>query len=673
MPEETQVEIKAAKGRPMLTWVGKHPLQRVTAYPAQHVEHFAAVASPAQTAPNLLCHGDNKDVLAYLLANGYRGRVNLIYIDPPFDSGADYVRKVSLRGTGSGGAKLDGEGYTLGEQIQYTDIWTNDNYLQFMYERLQLLKELLAEDGSIYLHCDWHKSHHLRCLMDEVFGVDNFRNEIVWQRLSARSDSQTYNHIHDMLLFYSKSDSLHWTKVYTEYSSEYIEKFYRFTDDQGRRYSLGDLMAPGTRNGKTGEAWNGINPTVQGKHWVVGVDKLGEYEKQRKIEWPEGGRIPRLRRYLDEMPGIAPQTLWDDISLVQAVSLENQFYPTQKPEALVARILLASSYPGDLVLDCFIGSGTTAAVAQKLGRRWIGCDINKGAIQTTSRRLQSIIGEQAVALAQAQANNGLFVAEEHAEHVAAHTFDATCPLCLSRVALAFDVYRVNDYDLQIQHNEAVNLACEHLGVTRTRGDVFFDGTLGKRLVKITPFNHPLSPLDLEELKRELAARPEEDRDVVIVCLGRELATEAWLEDWNRLRQRGDVPNKIEVVELRSDPKYGGFFAHEAAQARVDIRREHDRLCVEIVDVISPTIVQRLRQQDGLLAPHIDDWRAVVDAVMIDTSYDGNVFDITWADVPEKKTDLVAGRYELAAPAGETTVAVKIIDMLGEEILVTGTA
>jgi len=234
--------------------------------------------------------------------------------------------------------------------------------------------------------------------------------------------------------------------------------------------------------------------------------------------------------------------------------------------------------------------------------------------------------------------------------------------------LSFEVYRVNDYDLQIHHNEAVNLACEHIGVTRTRGDAFFDGTLGKRLVKIVPFNHPLSPLDLEEVKKELSARPSEDRDIVVVCLGKELAADAWVEEWNRLRKKGDVPNKIEIIELRTDPKYGKFIRHEPARARVKVSRKNDKIHVVIQDFISPTIIERLSQQTGVVKPHIDDWRSMVDCVMIDTDYDGEVFNVCLSDVPEKKSDLVSGKYELPAPKGKTKVAVKIIDMLGEEVV-----
>ncbi|MBA5867818.1 MAG: hypothetical protein GDA67_14085 [Nitrospira sp. CR1.3] len=228
---------------------------------------------------------------------------------------------------------------------------------------------------------------------------------------------------------------------------------------------------------------------------------------------------------------------------------------------------------------------------------------------------------------------------------------------------------MNDYDLAIQHNEAVNLACEHIGIQRTRSDAFFDGTLGKSLVKIVPFGHPLTPLDLEELKRELDARPDEDRPITLVCLGMELGALLWIGDWNRLRKGKDAVNRLVVIELRTDPKYGKFIKHEPARAKVKFARKSGKLLLEIEDFISPTIIERLQQQAGLLQHKIDDWRAMVDCVMIDPAYDGKVFNVALADVPEKKTDLVAGHYELPAPNGKTTVAVKIVDMLGEEVLV----
>jgi len=232
--------------------------------------------------------------------------------------------------------------------------------------------------------------------------------------------------------------------------------------------------------------------------------------------------------------------------------------------------------------------------------------------------------------------------------------------------LSFTVYRVNDYDLQIQHNEAVNLAVEHLGIERIRTDTFFEGTRGKDLVKIVPFDHPLTPLDLQDIEDEIRKRPQEERDILVVALGKEMAADAWLADYAR---RSPV-NKIRVVELRTDPKYGGFFEHEPASARVDLERMADgKARVVIRDFMSPSIIERLRGQEGVLSPQIDDWRAMVDSVMIDTSYDGQTFEISIADIPERKTDLIAGTYDFDVPAESKAIAVRITDMLGEEVLV----
>lgn len=375
---------------------------------------------------------------------------------------------------------------------------------------------------------------------------------------------------------------------------------------------------------------------------------------------PPSGGWPRLIVFRDDANTTKPASdWWDDVSPLFMSSSERADYPTQKPEDLVGRIIEASTRPSALVLDCFIGSGTTAAAAQKLGRRWIGCDLNKGAIQTTSKRLQVIIREQLEEQekAAAKAKGDLFGGEADGK-------DAVTPCSFS-----FHSHRVNDYDMAIQHNEAVALACEHIGVQRTKTDSYFDGTQGKRLVKIIPFNHPLSPADLEQLKGELKAREKEERDILLVCLGKELACESWLADWSRLRKRGDVPNKIEVIELRTDPKYGKFMTHTPASAKVSVKRKDSELHVTIDDFTSPTIIERLDSQDSrLFKAHVTDWRFLVDCVMIDPAHDGQTFNIALTDLPEKKTDLVNGSYTLPAPEDKTTVAVKIVDMLGEEVI-----
>ncbi|HYX31027.1 MAG TPA: site-specific DNA-methyltransferase [Pyrinomonadaceae bacterium] len=658
-PKKTEVKIAAAKGRPMLTWVGKHPLQRVTAFPAQLVEKFdpRGELRTDKDSGGLLFHGDNKEVLAYLLANGYRGKVNLIYIDPPFDSGADYVRKVTLRGV-SGAVKIEGDSYTLGEQLQYTDIWANDSYLQFMYERILLLRELLADDGTLYFHCDQRRIHHIRCLMDEVFGSQGLIAEIAWQRSDSHNDATYFGIVHDTIIAYSKSDSPMFNRIFLPISQRTADNWYKHLEEgTGRRYNLGNLVSPHPRPNLT-YPWKGIRPPAMG--WRISKERMAELDAKGLLVIVGKGdsRTLKVKQYLDESKGRLLSTWWDDISQLRGYGSDDEKtdYPTQKPEKLLARILAVSSRPGDIVLDCFVGSGTTAAVAQKLRRRWIAADINKGAIQTTSKRLQTIIEDQIEAQENGSKQTKLIDNDKEETPKPAQ--------------LSFSVYRVNDYDLQIQHNEAVNLACEHIGIKRTKSDSFFEGELGKKLVKIVPFNHPLSPLDLEQIKSELAARPEEDRDVTVVSLGKELAVDAWLEDWNRYRKQKGFPNKIEIIELRTDERYGKFFEHKPARAKVEIKRTGGKIKIRIADFISPTILERLQQQAGVLSPKIEDWRSMVDSVMIDTAYDGKVFNVAHSDVPERKNDLVLGEYELAAPKKKTTVAAKITDMLGEEVLET---
>jgi len=639
MAESVKIEIKPAKGRPMLTWVGKKPLRNATAYPAQLVETFHAEVEKSAASKSwedwpkelpqagLLFHGDNKDVLAWLLANGFRGKVKLIYIDPPFDSGADYIRKAMLHEK-RGSTKIDGETYTLGEQIQYTDIWANDNYLQFLFERLLMLKELLHEDGSIWVHLDYRRSAHCRLMLDEIFGTDNFVNEIIWHYKTFQGQIKSYfARKHDNLLVYKRESKFTFHQIFETELDQTIdyERWQDYIDKNG------NILA-------------GNMPTQD--------SRFMRYLRK----WKEkNGREPNNDDIILQLKGQAIDSVWE-FKGINPNAGERTDYPTQKPEHLLRKVIETSTNVGDLVLDCFIGSGTAAAVAQKMGRRWIGADINKGAIQTTTKRLQGVIQEQGEKI---KSNKQKLPGMEESDENPAPAQSG------------FAVYRVNDYDLQIQHNEAFNLAVEHLGMTRTKTDSYFDGTLGRKLVKIVTCNHPITPIDLEEVKNELKARPEEERDIIVVGLGKEMAIDAWLEEWNKLRKQSNVPNKIEVIELRSDPKYGGFFTHEPAKAKVTFKHNDKGVEITINDFISPTILERLHQQNKdnpLFRPQIEDWRSMVDSVMIDSSYDNQVFNITLADVPEKKNDLVGGKYQVEATKG-SKVAVKLTDMLGEEVLV----
>ncbi len=598
MPEN-KIKITSTKGRPMLNWVGKKALDYVKGFPAQIIEVFDPLKTGRKFETpkydelkdnwqNLLFHGDNKDVLATLLELGFRGKIDLIYIDPPFKSGADYVRKVELRGLKNLGQIQEDEASVL-QQTMYFDIWNNDTYLQFMFERLMLLKELLAETGSFYVHLDCHVGHYIKLLIDEVFGPDNFRNEIVWCYTGPRKTPKAFSRKHDIILFYSKAD----------------------------QYTFNQLAIPHK---------SGLHDTGQ-------VETFGTLREKRISE----DQIKEIK--ILEERGKILEDWWIDIWATERYRKEFLGFATQKPEALLERIIKASSNEGDLVLDCFIGSGTTLAVAQKLDRRWIGCDINKGAIQVTSKRVQKIILEQ---IEKSPLNP---------------------PLVKGGMG-GFAIYKVNDYDLKLLQTEAIELAVQHIGIQRTRTDRFFDGYLGKNLVKLIDFNHPLTLLDLQLLQDELKKRPDEDRDITIVCLGKELAVDPWIEEWNKKHP----VNKIKVIELKTDKKYGSFLIHKPAEAKVNIKRKNGKVIIEIKDFISPTIIERLNINNKLFKVKIPDFRSMIDTVLIDTNYDGNTFHIVYSDVPEKKNDLVAGKYEIEIPKKKTKVAVKIIDMLGEEVL-----
>lgn len=649
---ENKIKVTPAKGRPMLYWIGKKPLDYVKGFPAQLIEVF----DPKNNAKipdipnyknfknswhNLLFHGDNKDVLATLLELGFRGKIDLIYIDPPFKSGADYVRKVELRGLKNLGRIEDDEASLL-QQTMYFDIWNNDSYLQFMYERLMLLKELLSDLGSIYVHLDHRVVHYIKSLMDEVFGPENFRNEIVWRRQIPRGMKAHAEYLPfsaEYILLYTKGENATWNQpmkinklTLEEAGKKYMKDergFFR-TSDPGtysfdslfKLYEEGRLYAP--RGGEIIVDYE--NKVIRS---TIGNIAVKYYRKQQN------------NYVLEETP---VDNIWDDIPGLGIVSSQWIGFQTQKPEALLERIVKASTNPNDLVLDCFIGSGTTAAVAQKLGRRWIGCDINKGAIQTTSKRLQKIILGQ--------------VKKQETKYP------------------AFSIYKVNDYDLQLLKTEAIELAIQHIGIQRIRTDTFFDGYLGKNLVKIIDFNHPLTLLDLQLLQDELKKRPNEDRDITIVCLGKEIAVDQWIDEWNKKQPFSDARTKvrirqIKVIELKTDKKYGSFLIHKPAEAKVEILRsaQNDRLAViKIKDFISPTIVERLNIDNKLFRVKIPDFRSMIDCVLIDNDYNGSTFHIVYSDIPEKKNDLIKGKYEIEIPKDKTTVAVKVIDMLGEEVL-----
>lgn len=365
-------------------------LAQTPAAPWQLVRSFCEERPHHDGWRNLLVWGDNLLALRELLADqqgpnrlGTRGKIKLVYIDPPFATRQDFMKD---------------------KEKAYRDKVLGAQFIEFLRRRLILLREILADDGSIYVHLDTKKGHYMKVVLDEVFGEENFVNEIVWKRQTAKGGAfdslAQFGRIHESIFFYGKTDHYIWNQQFTRYSADHIASSFKHVDEvTGKKCSLRDLTAAETRRGDSGKpiVINGesISPPP-GRHWAIGLE--GNESVQQAVDrllrvgliWHKPGKVPRLKLFLDEMPGVPIQSIWTDINSVQSGSNERLDYPTQKPEQLLERIVRASSNEGDIVLDCFAGSGTTVAVAEKLGRRWIAMDCGKLGIYTTQRRLFSL-------------------------------------------------------------------------------------------------------------------------------------------------------------------------------------------------------------------------------------------------------------------------------------------
>jgi len=328
---------------------------------------------------NMLILGDNLQAMKTLLEMKHEGKlrnedgsdgVRLVYIDPPFATKQDF------RGTD--------------DQKAYQDKIAGAQFIEFLRRRLVFIHELMSDDGSLYVHLDYKKSHYIKTVLDEVFGEQNFRSEIIWKRTDAHNDTKGIGKIHDTILHYSRGPVVIWNPIFTPLSTKTADTWYKHIDeDTGRRYNKADLTARGVRRGETGKPWRGINPTKKGNHWRYQPAKLDQLHKQELIVFSESG-MPYLKRNLDESKGTTLQDIWTDVAMVRGFGNESFAYPTQKPESLLERIILSSSNVGDLVFDAFAGSGTALAVAEKLSRRWIGLDCGKLAIYTIQKRMMNL-------------------------------------------------------------------------------------------------------------------------------------------------------------------------------------------------------------------------------------------------------------------------------------------
>jgi DNA modification methylase len=365
---------------------------------------------------NKLWYGDNLTIMQSM----GKYSVDLIYLDPPFNSKQNYnLLYKTMTGkpvpeqveafcdTWEMDAQKEAMARSMpvlmrehGIDDYYVDFWrlwmqalrnTQPHllaYLIFMVQRMLHMKSILRPTGSIYLHCDPTASHYIKVMMDGIFGHDNFQNEIIWKRTSAHNSAKRWGPVHDVILFYSASDKFVWNKVYQAYDESYVESFYRHKDEKGRLYQIGDLTGAGTRNGESGAIWKGINPTSKGRHWAPPrkfpggemvpkpvLQALDYLDSIGRIAWPKNSGVPRFKRFLEDMEGVQIQDVIEDISPISAHGKERLGYPTQKPVALLDRIIKASTKKGDVVFDPFCGCGTTIYSAVKNERKWVGCDI----------------------------------------------------------------------------------------------------------------------------------------------------------------------------------------------------------------------------------------------------------------------------------------------------------
>lgn len=581
------------KGFPELRWTGKRPYKSTQYYPAQLRETYG---EEKNGWINKIFWGDNLQVMSHLLKE-YRGKIKLVYIDPPFDSKADYKKRIDIRGLGQ--AISDSSSF---EEKQYGDIWTNDEYLQFMYERLLLIRELLTSDGSLYIHLDEKRSHYVKIILDEVFGSDCFKREIVWSTKTSsgfKAAANNWVRTHDTIFYYSKGKTESFNKQYWEYGEEYKARF-RKIDENGRQY--------------------------------------------------RDDRGSGVRQYLDELKGIPMGDVWDDIMSFQqaATSTELLGYPTQKPEKLVERIILASSNPGDIVFDCFMGSGTTQAVAMKLGRRFIGADINLGAIQITTKRLLSIARDL-----------GNTIEKNFSEQL---PFDIGEDKSIDEKKdkyTGFEIYNVNNYDFFRNPVEARDILISALEIQAFPQSSVWDGELDGRMVKIMPVNRIATKADLKELLANLPYKTYEKRKeensnqpverITIVCMGHEPDLKGALE-----QELSDYKVDIQIVDILRD------------KANLQLKRDAE---AEVVKeggklVIRAFYPMNLMQKLSLQKEYVEDWRQLVDSIMIDWNYDGVVMQPTVTDVPGKN-EMVKGIYDI--PEGSGTIKIKITDLLSESL------
>ena len=582
LPDKYRFILFADKREVELVWNGKTREVTTAVLPFQTLEHIDEPRKESGADPqmgldvggrqvkgwtNKLIWGDNKPILSSLKSGAPRrqiedaGGLKLIYIDPPFDVGADFSVDIEI-----GGETFHKEPNVL-EQIAYRDTWGRgaDSFIAMIYERLILMRDLMHEEGSIYVHMGPAVNHYMRIALDEIFGTSRSRRELIWKRVSSRSHGDFYPATHDYILFYSKTDQLIWNQLFEPLDPEYVETKYRFRDPDGRRFRKDNCLNQNPNRPNLTYNWHGHTRT-----WRWTREKMQALHDEGRLIYTSSG-LPEYKRYLDESEGTALQSVWADINPVNSQAREDTDYPTQKPEALLERIIKASSNEGDLVADFFIGSGTTAAVAEKLGRKWIGTDLGKFGIHTTRKRLIQVQRELKAA---------------------------------GKPFRAFEVLNLGRYERQAYLNVSGRLTGKKKeeALARKEGEFrelilraykaeplgasgFFHGKAGGRLVVVGPINLPVGRLFVEEVITECRKRGASRVDVLAFEFEMGLFP-AVLEEAKR-KGIDLAPKTIppEVFDKRAVDK-GQVRFHEVAYIEIKPHRDRKnplRVTVELTD------------------------------------------------------------------------------------------
>jgi len=574
--------------------------------------------------PNQLIWGDNKLVMSSLLKD-YAGKVDLIYIDPPFATGADFSHHVSV-------GDVDWiKSPSILEERAYRDTWGAgySSYLSMLFERLTLLRALLSPSGSIYVHLDWRAAHFGRLILDEVFGPENFKNEIIWRRTNTHNDPDGFGRVHDTLLYYRLPGGT-FNPVYGEYRQEYVDQAYRHVDANDRRYRLLPLHATHEFSSTDDNTRRFGDKTLRppsGKYWRWSQTKIDTALAEDMIVLSKND-VPQYKKYLDEAKGVPAQSIWDDLKMMSRSEMVG--YPTQKPQSLLERILEASSNEGDLVLDCFAGSGTTPVVAERLDRRWIACDLGRFAIHTTRKRLLDV------------------------------------PDCTP-----FEIKNLGAYERQRWQRDSgngrltdyLNTILSFYKAEPVEGFANLHGQKAGRMIHVGATDAPVTIDELEELMDEMADNGIESCDV----LGWEW--EMGLHDTisEMARRRGldlrplQIPREIIEPGVR-DADAVRFF--ELAYVDLDVKRSKREVSVVLKDFAIPSeelIPSQVRDR-------IESWSDLIDYWSVDFDYTDDTFHNQWQayrtrDEPKLARESGPHEYE---QQGRHTIIVKIIDIFGND-------